>query len=146
MQRAFNSKVLSGRIQAAICNLTSQDQGGVLQPGDACTKTGWPVLKVLRGKHPPMRDPDPGLEDLERGSFEPYKRLPKPVPAEITGNVVEKVASKLSGGAGPGRADAIALRNWLLRFGASRRWPASPNGWPTSPRHGQPIERSWHAD
>ena len=116
--RAFNSKVLSGRIRPAVRNLTSRDQGGVLQPDDACTKTGQPVLEVLRGKHPPMRDPAPDLEDPDRGSFEPYPSLPEPVPVEITGDVVEKVASKLSGAAGPGGTDAIDLRNWLLRHGA----------------------------
>jgi hypothetical protein len=54
--RAFNSKVLSGRIRAAVRNLTNRDQGGVLQPDDACTKTGRPVLEVLRDKHPLMCD------------------------------------------------------------------------------------------
>jgi hypothetical protein len=65
-----------------------------------------------------MRDPAPDLEDPDRGSFEPYDNLPTPVPVLITGDVVEAVASRLSGGAGPGGTDAVDLRNWLLRFGA----------------------------
>jgi hypothetical protein len=36
--------------------------------------------------------------------------------------VVEKVASKLLGGAGPAGTDAVDLRNWLLRFGAESEY------------------------
>jgi hypothetical protein len=117
--RAFNAKVLSGRLRPAVRALTNRDQGGVLQPDDVCSKTGRPVLEVLRGKHPAMRDPDPDLTDPDRGSFEAYaEETPTPVPVVITGEVVEQVASRLSGGAGPGGTDAVDLRNWLLRFGA----------------------------
>jgi hypothetical protein len=112
LARAFNEKVLRGRLRSAVRNLTNRDQGGVLQPDDACTKTGRPVLEVLRGKHPPMRDPAPNLQDPDHGD------VPKPVPVEIMGDVVEDVASRLSGGAGPGSTDAVDLKNWLLRFGA----------------------------
>ena len=118
LSRAFNAKVLSGRLREAVQTLTCRDQGGVLQPDDACTKTGRPVLDVLRSKHPAMRDPAPDLSDPDRGSFEPYDSVPEPVPLVITGDVVEEVASHLSGGAGPGGTDAIDLKNWLLRFGA----------------------------
>jgi hypothetical protein len=79
--RVFNSKVLSGRIRAAVGNLPNQDQGGVLQPDDACTKTGQSVLKVLRDKHPLMRDLAPDLEDPARGSFEPTTASTYPSPS-----------------------------------------------------------------
>jgi hypothetical protein len=65
-----------------------------------------------------MRDPAPDLQDPDWGSFEPYGNVPEPVPVEITADVVEDVASRLSGGAGPGGTDAVNLKNWLLRFGA----------------------------
>jgi hypothetical protein len=116
--RSFNSKVLSGRLRSAVRSLTQQDQGGVLQPDDLCSKTGKPVLAVLRSKHPKMRDPQPDMTDPDRGSFEPYDEVPEPIPLVISGDVVEQVASRLSGGAGPGGSDAVDLRNWLLRFGA----------------------------
>jgi hypothetical protein len=64
--RAFNRKVLSGRLRSAVRNLTIHDQGGVLHSDDACTKTGRPVLEVLRGKHPSMRDPAADLQDPDR--------------------------------------------------------------------------------
>jgi hypothetical protein len=116
--RSYNSKVLGGRLRTAVRSLTQRGQGGVLQPDDTCSKTGKPVLEVLRGKHPAMRDPQPDMEDDARGSFEHYDEVPEAVPLVITGDVVEKVASRLSGGAGPGGSDAVDLRNWLLRFGA----------------------------
>jgi hypothetical protein len=101
LARAYNAKVLSGRIPSAVRTLTNLDQGGVLQPDDDCTKTGLPVLEVVRRKHPAMRDPAPDLSEPDRGSFEPYSALPEPVPVEITGDVVETVASHLSRAAGP---------------------------------------------
>jgi hypothetical protein len=116
--RAYNARVLSGRIRSAVRTITRRGDGGVLQPDAACTKTGRPVLEVLRAKHPAMRDPNPDLSDPDRGSFEPYVGTPHPLPVAITEEVVETVASRLSGAAGPGGTDAIDLRNWLLRFGA----------------------------
>ena len=68
--RAFNSRLLSGRIRSAVRNLTNRDGGGVLQPQDLCTKSGCPVLDVLREKHPPMREPNMGNPQL--GIFEDY--------------------------------------------------------------------------
>ena len=118
LAQAFNATILSGRLRKAVRNATSRGNGGVLQPDDDCTKTGRPVLEVLRGKHPKMRDPDPDMADDDRGSFEPYEATPQPLPLCITEEVVEKVASRLSGSAGPGGADSVDLRNWLLRFGA----------------------------
>ena len=100
----------------AVQALTRGDKGGVLQPEDACTKTGRPVLEVLREKHPQMKVQD--LAAADRSNFEPYDCIPQPLPVEITGEVVETVAALLSGAAGPGGTDAVDLRNWLLRFGA----------------------------
>ena len=50
--RNFNARVLSGRIRAAVRNLTRREGGGVLDPDAACTKTGRPVIDILRGKTP----------------------------------------------------------------------------------------------
>ena len=116
--RAFNTRVTSGRLRSGVRALTNRGGGkGVLEPDDTCTKTGRPVLEILRSKHPKMRDPAPDLADPDRGSFEPHPSLPQPLPLEVTDEVVVKVASRLSGGAGPSGIDAVSLRNWLLRFG-----------------------------
>jgi hypothetical protein len=89
--------------------VTNRAGGGVLQPDDVCTKTGRPVLEVLRGKHPKMREPD--LDDPQSKIFEAYPLVPQAV-------TVEKVDSHLSGAAGPSGTDAVDLSNWLLRHGA----------------------------
>jgi hypothetical protein len=119
LARAYNEKVLSGRLRSAVHNLTKGNQGGLLQPDDACMKTGRPVLEVLWGTHrPSVRDPAPDLQDPDRGSFVPYGDIPEPVSVEITGDVIEDVTSRLSGDTGPGGTDATDLKNWFLRFGA----------------------------
>jgi hypothetical protein len=51
-------------------------------------------------------------------TFEPYAAAPTDVPVDITADVVETVASKLTNVAGPGGTEAIDLHNWLLRFGS----------------------------
>jgi hypothetical protein len=120
--RAFNAKVLSGRLRSAVRNLTNRESGGVKMPDDLCSKTGTPVLEVLRGKHPALRDPGPEVGRSDT-AFEPYDApAPDTVPVEITADVVEAVASSLSGAAGPGGTDSVTLANWLLRYGeASER-------------------------
>ena len=87
-----------------------------MQPNDADTKSGRKVLEVLREKHPPMRDPD--LNKPDPACFENYPSIPALLPQIITSEVVEDVLPRLSGGAGPGGTDAIALGNWSLCFGA----------------------------
>jgi hypothetical protein len=149
LARTYNAKVLSGHLQQAVHVLTSQDQGGVLQPDKVCTKTDRPILAVLKIKHPAMQDPAPDMTDPNWGSFEPYKEeTPTHVPVVITGEVVEQVASHLSGGAGSGGTDTVDLQNWLLPFGAKSkrlRDALAANGLQTSTHHGRCTTRSWCA-
>ena len=117
--RAFNAKVLSGRLKQATRQLTQAEGGGVLSVDGACTKTGRPVLEVLEEKHPMMRDPPVAQEAQEMagetaGCFEPYSRLPVPLRVEITAQTVEDVAGKLSGAAGLSNVDSVDWQHWLL--------------------------------
>jgi hypothetical protein len=114
--RKFNETVLSGRLRQATRNLLSRETGkGVLPPDALCTKTGEPVLDVLRAKHPPLRDPAVDLGP--GGAFEPYPECPTAVPIDCTGQTIESVASSLTGSAGPSGVDAVAAASMLLRFG-----------------------------
>ena len=107
--------MLSGRLHSAVRNATQRNGGNTLQPDDLCSKAGRPVFEVLEDKHPPLRDPQSvGEQD---GAFEPYTQAPLSIPVLITAEFVEKVASRISGAAGPGGVDAVDLQNWLLRFG-----------------------------
>ena len=67
-------------------------------------KTGDTVLDVLKSKHPPARMPDEA--DLPE-----YAEIPEFIEVNVTEETVEEVANTLSGGAGPGGTDAIALKN-----------------------------------
>jgi hypothetical protein len=48
--RAFNARVLSGRLRSAVQTLTNRSGGGVRQPDDLCSKSGRPVWQVLQKK------------------------------------------------------------------------------------------------
>ena len=64
--RAYNTHILSGRLQSATRQLTKRtSDGGTLGPNDKCTKTGWPVL-VLWEKHPPLCDTSIHPDTLRR--------------------------------------------------------------------------------
>ena len=115
LARAFNARVLSGRLRSAVRTLTNRSNGGVLQPDDNCTKSGRPVWQVLEEKHPPLRDPT--LLNDTHSAFEPYPALPTAIPLCVTQDDVESICSRLSGAAGPSGTDAVELANWLLRFG-----------------------------
>ena len=59
----------------------------------------------------------PPVENPTCAAFEVYEEVPETVPLDFTEDDVTWVASKLSGAAGALVAEAIELRNWLLRFG-----------------------------
>ena len=109
----YESMVLSGKIRAAVRMVTDRDPGGPFKPDDKCTKSGRPVIDVLREKHPKAVIPSDeefdthpdGPEAMESPSITCYEEN------------VAKAASKLSGGAGPCGVEGIMLRNWLLWHG-----------------------------
>ena len=61
----------------------------------------------------------PPVENPACAAFEDYEDVPKTVPLDFTEDNVTWVASKLSGAAGALGAEAMELRNWLLRFGCA---------------------------
>jgi hypothetical protein len=86
-----------------------------MNPDDMCTKTGESTLQVLRSKHPAATIPDLDAPDYK--VFEPYESVSTAIPLEVTHVHIEKVASRLSEGAGPSGTDAVALSHWLTHFG-----------------------------
>ena len=116
--RIYNDQVLSGRLRQAVRNFTNRGTGGVLQPSEPCTKTGRPVLDVLKEKHPPLQDVP--IDGPPGSAFEPYDTVPTPLTVYITDEILETVASRLSGAAGPSGTDATDLKGWLLRFGTQQ--------------------------
>ena len=65
------------------------------------------------------RNACPPVENPMCAAFEEYEEVPKTVPLDLTEDDVMWVASKISGTAGALGAEAIELRNWLLRFGCA---------------------------
>ena len=83
-----------------------QQRGGALAPQDkVASKDGTEstVLEVLTSKHPEAVHPKE--EDLEE-----YSLIPEMATLDITADTVMIVASKLSGAAGPGGIDSMALQ------------------------------------
>ena len=63
----------------------------------------------------------PDLTDEENAAFEEYEELLETAPVDCDADMVEEVASKLRGGAGPSGVDTIALKNWFLRHSRASR-------------------------
>ena len=101
-------------LRQAVRYITEREKGGLLFPDEKDEKTGLPVSKVLEEKHPANRDADPT-------ALPKYDSTPNLVPCQITEDIVEEVASKLSGGAGLGGLDSIHLKHLLLRHGRASR-------------------------
>ena len=112
--RIFHETLLSGKLRQAVRQATNREGGECLLPGDKCTKTGRPVADVLREKHPDMRSPP--VENPTCAASEVYEEVPKTVPLDFTEDDVTWVVLKLSGAADALGAEAMELRNWLLRF------------------------------
>ena len=66
--------VAQGKLQSAVCVVTSRDGGGIYAPEDADSKSGLRVIDVLRDKHPDMMDPAINAEGWM--SFEDYEDCP----------------------------------------------------------------------
>ena len=50
-------------------------------------------------------------------TLEAYKETHVFIPVDITEDVVDSIAQKILGSAGPGGTDSEALQGWLLKFG-----------------------------
>ena len=58
----------------------------------------------------------PPMENPTYAAFKEYEEVPETLPLNFTEDDMMWVASKLSGATGALGAEAIELRNWLLRF------------------------------
>ena len=112
--RRYYSLVINGRLKAAVRFATNRSGGGVLAPADIDVKSGKTVVEVLRGKHPKARRPE--IEKEDWASFEDYPTPREGVPLDCDQSILQVVAGKLSGGAGPNSVDGIALKRYLLNY------------------------------
>ena len=113
--KVYSSKLLRGHLQSAVNYITDREGGGILYPDDLDEKSGHQVSRVLKDKHPPMRNPGPT-------AMPEYDSIPELPDLDITAETIEIVAGKLSGSAGLSGFDSVALKNLLLHHGqASQR-------------------------
>ena len=113
--RKYHSVVLDGRLHAAVCGLTSCDNGRVLGPEDACTKIGRPVRDVLAEKHPLLCTPN--LSDPNNLAFADYGKAPDIIPIDCPLGDAKRVMHQLQGSTGCSGVDAKHLKNQLLKHG-----------------------------
>ena len=111
--QTYHSLVLRSKLRSAVQWIMERETGGVLKPGERCTKTGDRVVELLRTKHPEAQTPTAASLDCYTG------RPPEITSVDITDDTVTEVAGRLSKGAGPGGPDSVSLQHWLLRFGAA---------------------------
>jgi hypothetical protein len=113
MARKCHNMVLGGMVRAAVRMVTNRDGGGAYRPFDLDSKSGCPVIDVLREKHPTSRVP----------SEEDFNEHPRDsdclesMPVYCYEECVAKAAARLSGGAEPCGVESNMLKNWLLRHG-----------------------------
>ena len=62
------------------------------------------------------------MENPTCSAFDKYKDVPKTVPLNFKEDDVTRVTSNLSGAANSLGAEAIEMRNWLLRFGCASEY------------------------
>ena len=79
-------------------------------PRNTNEKTGNLIKETLAANYPEARDFDvANLPDFDTN--------PALIDTVVTGELVERVAKKLSGSAGPSGVDSISMPHWLLKFG-----------------------------
>ena len=103
---------LEGKIRSATRFLTERTEGGgVMDPNESAGKPqGKSVMEVLLSKHPDQQIPD-------EAAFIQCEELPIFLDVEITATYIERVAHKLSGGAGPSGFTSSQLQDLLLKYG-----------------------------
>ena len=106
--RVYNSTFMSGKIRQAVRKATDREGGLVRRIHDKYSKTGLPIIKVIRQKHPATRITDYSNEKYEckRATIlEP----PQTVPVQCTEEVFTRAAKRIGGGPGPSGVDSHSL-------------------------------------
>ncbi len=91
--RRYDSMVMGGKLRAAVWMITARDPGGLFKPHNRCSKTGHPVIDVLREKHPEAVVPR--LEDFD--AYPDDEDSLESMPISCFKEQVAKAAARLSG-------------------------------------------------
>ena len=104
-----------GQVRSAVRVVTNRDLGGLYLPTDTCTKTGRPVIDILREQHPEITIPEES--DFDKYSAQVTEESKTTMPLYFTEEDVAKAAKGLDECAGPTGINGLMLRGWLLRKG-----------------------------
>ena len=99
--------VNSGKMCAAVRMATDRKGGEPLKPRNIDPKSGKTVLEVMRNKH------------LDMMIHSVYDTVPADILVICDQEIVQIVAGKLQGGAGPSPVDGLTLGKWLLNYGTA---------------------------
>ncbi len=110
----YDAMVLGGEVRAAVRMVTNRGTGGPYRPNDLDSKSGWPVIDVLREKHPECIVPS----EWDFDAYLDAADLLDTMPVYCYEECIAKAAARLSGGAGPCGVEAELLKHWLLCYGA----------------------------
>ena len=117
--RRYASTFLNGKHRQAVRNVTDRGQGGLYKPSDRDSKTGEPVIDVLRSKFPQARIPMEDGSDLMFQIPDDFEKENAAAFIYVAEDTIQERASKLHGAAGPSGVDAIMLKAWLTRHGCA---------------------------
>ena len=110
ISKTFSSHMMNGRVSAAIKMLSEESDNGILQINED-------TMKMLHEKHPQAVEPEPIA--LLPGIVEPVHPS---VFEQINGELIQKVASRTKGGAGPSGMNAD---DWSRILGSNKYGLAS---------------------
>ncbi len=138
----YDATVLGGKVRAAFRMVTNRGGGGPYHPHDLDSKSGRPVINVLREKHPDCRVPSE--EDFD--AYPDATNLLDTMPVYCYEECIAKAAARLSGSTGPCGVEAKMLKHWLLQHGAhSEKLRKAMANWVDWLSNGLPPYAAYHA-
>ena len=103
----YDAMVNSGRLRAAVRMVTERNPGGLYRPLNKCTKTGPPVIDILRAEYPDSVIPE--VEHFDEYSAIITTKCQQSMPIYCAEDEVVKGAQIMGGCAGPTGVDGLML-------------------------------------
>ncbi len=121
----YKNMVLGGKVRAAVRMATNREARRPYRPHDLDSKSGRPVIEVLKDTHPDCCVPS----DKDFDAYPDAANQLDTMPVYCYEECIAKAAARLSGSAGPCGVEAKMLKHWLLRYGAHSEhlWEAMVN-------------------
>ena len=111
--RKYDAMMKGGRMRSAVHIVSAQDLGRLYRPSDKCSKTGRPVIEILRDKHPKSVIPDTDHFDIYSDII--TNECQTSMPIYCSEDEVAKGSNTLGGCTGPTGVDGLMLQGWVLR-------------------------------